>query len=78
MSDEQAYDLVTSPEAQKALDVHNEPDKVRDAYGRNAFGQRALLARRSAVRFAAGVSEEKSTTRMSSSSHGTPEYCEMP
>jgi hypothetical protein len=43
---EQAYDLVTSPEAQKALDVHNEPDKVRDAYGRNAFGQRALLARR--------------------------------
>jgi hypothetical protein len=43
---DQAYDLVTSPEAQKALDVHNEPDKVRDAYGRNAFGQRALLARR--------------------------------
>jgi hypothetical protein len=43
---EQAYDLVTSPEAQKALDVHNEPDKVRVPYGRNAFGQRALLARR--------------------------------
>lgn len=43
---DQAYDLVTSPEAQKALDVHNEPDKVRDAYGRNTFGQRALLARR--------------------------------
>jgi hypothetical protein len=43
---DQAYDLVTSSEAQKALDVHNEPDKVRDAYGRNAFGQRALLARR--------------------------------
>jgi hypothetical protein len=42
----QAYDLVTSPEAQKALDIHNEPEKVRDAYGRNAFGQRALLARR--------------------------------
>jgi hypothetical protein len=43
---QQAYNLVTSPEAQKALDVHNEPDKVREAYGRNAFGQRALLARR--------------------------------
>jgi uncharacterized protein (DUF1501 family) len=42
----QAYDLVTSPEAQKALDIHNEPEKIREAYGRNAFGQRALLARR--------------------------------
>jgi Protein of unknown function (DUF1501) len=42
----QAYNLVTSPEAQKALDIHNESDKVRDAYGRNSFGQRALLARR--------------------------------
>jgi hypothetical protein len=43
---QQAYNLVTSPEAQKALDIHNEPDKVREAYGRSAFGQRALLARR--------------------------------
>ncbi len=43
---QQAYSLVTSPEAQKALDINNEPDKVREAYGRNAFGQRALLARR--------------------------------
>ena len=37
---------MTSPQAQKAFDIHSEPDKVRDAYGRNAFGQRALLARR--------------------------------
>jgi hypothetical protein len=43
---QQGYGLVTSPEAQKAFDIHNEPDKVRDAYGRNSFGQRALLARR--------------------------------
>ena len=42
----QAYNLVTSPEAQKALDIHNESDTVREAYGRNSFGQRALLARR--------------------------------
>jgi hypothetical protein len=40
--------------------------------------QRALFARRSAVRFALGERDEKSTTRMSSSSQGTPEYCEMP
>ena len=43
---EQGYNLVTSPEAQQAFDIHREPDKVREHYGRNAFGQRALLARR--------------------------------
>ena len=37
---------MSSKEAQQAFDIHSEPDKVRDAYGRNAFGQRALLARR--------------------------------
>jgi uncharacterized protein (DUF1501 family) len=42
----QGYNLMTSPAAQKAFDIHSEPDKVRDAYGRNEFGQRALLARR--------------------------------
>lgn len=43
---EQSYNLVTSPEAQQAFDINQESDKVRDAYGRDAFGQRALLARR--------------------------------
>ncbi len=43
---EQGYELVTTPEAQKAFDIHGEPAEVRDAYGRNGFGQRALLARR--------------------------------
>ena len=42
----QSYNLMTSPAAQKAFDIHSEPDKVREAYGRNSFGQRALLARR--------------------------------
>ncbi|HUG89767.1 MAG TPA: DUF1501 domain-containing protein [Planctomycetaceae bacterium] len=42
----QGYDLVNSTEAQQAFDIHSEPDSVRDAYGRNSFGQRALLARR--------------------------------
>ena len=37
---------MTSPEAQQAFDIHGEPDKMRERYGRNAFGQRALLARR--------------------------------
>lgn len=43
---EQGYDLVSSKEAQAAFDIHSEPDAVRDAYGRDPFGQRALLARR--------------------------------
>lgn len=42
----QGYNLMTSPAAQKAFDIHSEPDKVREAYGKNSFGQRALLARR--------------------------------
>ncbi|HWB14539.1 MAG TPA: DUF1501 domain-containing protein [Pirellulales bacterium] len=42
----QGYSLVTSSEAQRAFEIQKEPDKVRDAYGRNGFGQRALLARR--------------------------------
>ncbi|HEX7377507.1 MAG TPA: DUF1501 domain-containing protein [Pirellulales bacterium] len=42
----QGYNLITSPEAQRAFEIQKEPEKVREAYGRNAFGQRALLARR--------------------------------
>ena len=42
----QGYQLVTSQEAQKAFDIHQEPDKIRAEYGRNSFGQQALLARR--------------------------------
>jgi hypothetical protein len=42
----QGYNLVTSVEAQRAFDVQSEPEKIREAYGRNGFGQRALLARR--------------------------------
>ncbi len=34
------------PEAAAAFRVEDEKDKVRDAYGRNAFGQGCLLARR--------------------------------
>ena len=43
---QQGHRLITSPEAQRAFNIHDEPEEVRDAYGRNAFGQRALLARR--------------------------------
>lgn len=42
----QACELMASKEAQAAFDISKEPDKVRESYGRNPFGQRALLARR--------------------------------
>jgi hypothetical protein len=43
---QQGFELISSKEAQAAFDIHREPDRVRDAYGRTPFGQRALLARR--------------------------------
>ena len=42
----QGLELITTPEAQKAFDIDTESDATRDMYGRNSFGQRALLARR--------------------------------
>jgi hypothetical protein len=43
---QQANDLMRSKEAQAAFDIGREPERIRDTYGRNTFGQRALLARR--------------------------------
>ncbi len=42
----QAMTLLTSPEAKVAFDLSKEPAKIRDRYGRNAWGQQLLLARR--------------------------------
>ena len=43
---QKAFDLMTSPAAKKAFDLHAETDKLRDAYGRNTLGQSCLMARR--------------------------------
>lgn len=43
---QQGYNLITTPEAQQAFDIHSESETIRERYGRNSFGQRALLARR--------------------------------
>jgi uncharacterized protein (DUF1501 family) len=43
---QQAYDIVTSPLAQRAFDLKREKDKVRNRYGRSTVGQSLLLARR--------------------------------
>lgn len=41
-----AIGLLTSDKARNAFDLSQEPDELRDRYGRHAWGQRALLARR--------------------------------
>jgi hypothetical protein len=41
-----ACDLLTSAAAQRAFQLEQEPAAVRDAYGRNIYGQSLLLARR--------------------------------
>lgn len=43
---QQALSLMSSKDALEAFDIHRESDKVRDAYGRNRFGQQLLLSRR--------------------------------
>ena len=37
---------MTSSAARAAFDIHEEPDQLRDAYGRNSLGQSCLMARR--------------------------------
>jgi uncharacterized protein (DUF1501 family) len=41
-----AFDLMTSPAAKRAFDIHAEPDRLRDEYGRTSLGQSCLMARR--------------------------------
>ena len=41
-----AYKLVTSTDSQKAFEIGQEDNRIRDMYGRNPFGQACLLARR--------------------------------
>lgn len=43
---QQAMDLITSPKALAAFDIRQEPDAVRERYGRTSLGQNLLLARR--------------------------------
>jgi uncharacterized protein (DUF1501 family) len=53
---QRAYSLISSPQARAAFDINAEPAALRDAYGRNAAGQRMLMARRlvqAGVRFVA-------------------------
>ncbi len=42
----QAFDLLTTARARAACDLTQEPQSIRDRYGRSQFGQSVLLARR--------------------------------
>ena len=43
---EKGYDAMTRPEGRDAFNLDQEPDKMRDRYGRHPLGQNLLLARR--------------------------------
>ena len=43
---DRAYSLISSETAREAFNIDAEPDAMRDRYGRNAAGQRMLMARR--------------------------------
>src|SRR5215472_12367584 len=43
---QRALNLIVSGRARNAFDLRQEPEKVRDVYGKNTFGQSCLLARR--------------------------------
>src|SRR5262249_6166312 len=43
---QRAYALISSQKAREAFDINKETPAIRDEYGRNAAGQRMLLARR--------------------------------
>lgn len=43
---QKALDLVVSGRARKAFELGQEPEKLRESYGRNTFGDSLLLARR--------------------------------
>jgi uncharacterized protein (DUF1501 family) len=42
----EAFNLMSSPAARRAFDIHSEPTRLREEYGRNSLGQSCLMARR--------------------------------
>ncbi|HUG69967.1 MAG TPA: DUF1501 domain-containing protein [Pirellulaceae bacterium] len=43
---ETAFNMITAQETKQAFDIASEDEKLREAYGKNRFGQNCLLARR--------------------------------
>ena len=69
---QQAFDLLRAGKARRAFDLDQEPEKVRERYGRNRFGQSVLLARRLVE---AGVSlVQVNWTRMAGDTNDSPAW----
>jgi len=69
-----ALDLLTSKEARDAFDLSQEPDELREKYGKHAWGQRALMARRlveAGATFVTMVLENPYTSGVPSLKNGT-------
>jgi uncharacterized protein (DUF1501 family) len=67
---QQAFEILTSNAARNAFDLSREDPAVRDRYGRNPYGQQALLARRlveAGTGFANVVMEHPGGQKLSSS-----------
>ncbi len=43
---QRALELITSDQTRRAFDIHQEPQNIRESYGRNVYGQSVLLGRR--------------------------------
>jgi hypothetical protein len=70
---QRAYRMLTSPQVQEAFDLSREPERVRERYGRHAYGQRGLMARRlveAGSRFVSMVWENPNPQRS-----GIPKNC---
>ena len=76
----EAYRLMSSAKAREAFELSQEPDRVRDRYGRNRFGQSCLLARRlveRGVRFVTVNMFETVFGEITWDCHGSPPFCPL-
>ena len=76
----QAYTLVSSTKAREAFELSQEPDALRDRYGRNRFGQSCLLARRlveHGVRFVTINMFDTVFGEVTWDCHGSPPFCSL-
>ena len=71
---QKAFDMVAGEKAQSAFNIDNEPQKVRDRYGKHKWCQKALLARRLIESGVSFVTVDLSNHRSSGTwdNHGIP------
>ena len=71
---QQALKMVLSQSVRQAFDLSQEPEKLKDAYGRHMFGQSVLIARRlveAGSRFVTAYDLKRVETGRNWDTHGT-------